>query len=191
MPRGTTAAKRSRGPSAAAGRERSNAPADGESILREAYFSLGARAARRLHVSADEVVRHALETGLPPARWQGPWIEDMVLATACARGDQEAWSELTLAHAWRLREAARDVLSTHEVALLVTRFFAVLRKGEHESIRHYDGRHSLAYWLGARFAISIGSRLPNLSAKELDLRRASRSLSLPSEAPLADDRLAT
>lgn len=160
--------------------------ATGGSAVRGAFFSRGECVARRLGVSVDEVVAHIAATSLAESRWSACWIEDLVVAAACARGDQEAWSDLTLAHGWRLREAARDLVGASDSALLVARFFARLRRGEAESISHFDGRHSLSYWLGARFAIMIDGRLPRL-----DMSGGSRRLSLPSAAHHADERLAT
>ena len=96
-----------------------------------------------------------------------------------------------IAHGWRLRDAARDLVGPSEAALLVARFFATLRRGESESIGHFDGRHSLSYWMGARFAIVIGGKLPRLARTRLDTTGGSRRLCLPSARKRVDEGLAT
>lgn len=163
----------------------------GEDAVREAFFSRGQRTAVKQGVALEDVIEHLRASGLPAESWHAKWVDDLILVAACARGDQPAWSDLMLAHGWRLREAATEALGHAESPVAVARFFAAIRRTPRESLATFDGRTSLSHWLGARFATMIGERLPRLDKPRLDTEAASRTLLLRSDGRCADDSLAT
>lgn len=174
-----------------AARRAALASTQGDRAVRAAFFARGQRVAMRHGVSVDDVVRHLSRTALAPDVWQSKWMDDLILAIACARGDHDAWGVLTLAHGWRLREVAAEALGAASAPLAVARFFAVMRRDAPASFATFDGRTSLSHWLGARFASTIGTQLPRLDRARLDTAQASRTLLLRSEGRCAEDSLAT
>ncbi|MSR44871.1 MAG: hypothetical protein EXS15_05895 [Phycisphaerales bacterium] len=80
------------------------------------------------------------------------WIEDVVIACACIRGEQQAWHHLQLANTWRLREAAELRLSPQRASLLVERTWSELRAStrldlDSPRMQEYHGGETVARWL--------------------------------------------
>ncbi len=138
--------------------------------VRRAYFAKAPQHAR-WRIDVDTVVGFAR---CDRRGWRGTadqWIEDLVIAAACVRGDQEAWHHVELANSWRLREAARLRLSPERAALVVARFWAELRRhtnrgGGHTNLADYCGDAPLAHWLAARLFAAIES--PATHARECE-----------------------
>lgn len=76
-----------------------------------------------------------------------PFLNDVDLAAACARGDERAWRELSAAHFDFMREFARRFLPAPAARELVDEVIADLwARGK---LRQYEGRSTLRTWLGA------------------------------------------
>ena len=119
--------------------------------VRRAYFS-NAPTHMRWKVSVDAVIS---QVDSEATRWNGPaesWIEDVVIACACARGEQQAWHHLHLANSWRLREAAELRLAPQQASLLVERVWRELRVNTRADtitprMQDYRGGETIARWL--------------------------------------------
>ncbi len=157
--------------------------AESEARLRRAYFGCSS-AHGRWGVSVSDVVEFA--SGASKRRGVQPheWVEDLIVACACRRGEQDAWHHLELAHSWRLREAARVRLSAPAAAVVVAQFWAHLKRNTRvgsgdPSLAKYAGETVLARWLVAR----LNARLEMPDATDpACLDRAQRVRTLPKDA---------
>ena len=160
----------------------------GASAVRRAFFARAQTFALRFGVSLDEVIEHLHFAQPDESRWDGAWMEDVVMVVATLRGDQHAWNELTLTHHWRLRELAHDATGPMEGALVLERFMqSIRRNGPSGPLGEYDGSRSLAAWLASRLAGHLGQRFPS----GLDMERKPRTLSIRSADNVLLDRSAT
>ncbi|MSR28228.1 MAG: hypothetical protein EXS03_01465 [Phycisphaerales bacterium] len=122
--------------------------------VRRAYFAVASCHAH-WRIGVDTVVALA---GCDRPRWKRPadlWMEDLLVAAACLKGNQEAWHHLELANSWRLREAAQLRLSPGRSAMFVARFWLDLKRnsragGGVPSLTDYCGEELLSRWLVAR-----------------------------------------
>ena len=92
------------------------------------------------------------------------WVEDVVIACACIRGEQQAWHHVQFANTWRLREAAELRLSPEQASLLVERFWRVLRTNSRAAnsqcanglrMQNYRGGQMLTRWLLSQILTQI------------------------------------
>lgn len=74
-------------------------------------------------------------------------LDDLYLATACARGDDKAWKECAERYFGFIRDFARRYLPKVEAAELADQVIVDL--WERGKMGRYEGRSSLKTWLGA------------------------------------------
>jgi RNA polymerase sigma-70 factor (ECF subfamily) len=99
-------------------------------------------------------------------------LDDLYLATACARGEEAAWEECATRHFAFVRDFARRYLREPEAADLADQVIADLwQRGK---IARFDGRSTLRTWLGAVAAhaalnaLKAGRRQVPLASDELE-----------------------
>ena len=124
-------------------------------------------------ITARDLVDHverASPAGIPEAAATS-WAADVALAVACCRDLPEAWSHLTVANTWRLREACALRLDAEESILFTERFWADLRARTRTAMRDpdagaqcgalrlqcYSGQRALARWLVAHLLVRLES----------------------------------
>jgi RNA polymerase sigma factor (sigma-70 family) len=122
--------------------------------------AFGARVAQLAARSGAEPAEHATRLSL----------DDLYLATACAAGDEAAWTECANAHFAFIRDFARKFLADAAARDLADQVIADLwQRGK---IARYEGRSTLRTWIGtvvANAAINAG--------------RSPRTVGLRSNAP--------
>lgn len=108
----------------------SRQPTSGRDLLLSRFFADAGWIASRYRVGPAEVrdqrdrARDAdADRGVAPALW----IEDLVLAVACARGDALAWTDLRRYADPVLQQAAAEYLDASDAAALVASFWDCLR----------------------------------------------------------------
>mgnify|MGYP006171054013 CR=1 FL=1 len=110
-------------------------------------FSLDARA-------FASVVQERARTRAPqrsPVEYAASlWLDDLYLATACARGDDDAWRECGDRYFDFMREFARRFL--HDAAASDLSDTLIANLWSRDRLAMYDGRSSLRTWLGAMVA---------------------------------------
>lgn len=103
----------------------------------------------RFSLSASEFGSRVRELGLDAARL---CLDDLYLASACARGDDQAWRELSDRHFEFMRDFARRFLPAAVARDLADEVIAELwSRGR---LGQYEGRSTLRTWLGAVVAHS-------------------------------------
>ena len=124
-------------------------------------------------ITAQDLVEHvesASPAGIPESA-ACSWAADVALAVACCRDLPEAWSHLTVANTWRLREACALRLDAEESILFTERFWADLRartraaardpegsaRGGELRLQCYSGQRALARWLVAHLLVRLES----------------------------------
>jgi hypothetical protein len=124
-------------------------------------------------ITAQDLIEHvelASPAGIPEAA-ASSWAADIALAVACCRDLPEAWSHLTVANTWRLREACALRLDAEESILFTERFWADLRARTRTAMRDpgagaqcgalrlqcYSGQRALARWLVAHLLVRLES----------------------------------
>lgn len=109
----------------------------------------------RFDLSAGDFAAHVEELGRAHSRLTGrPMLEqvsrlaldDLYLATACARSDERAWHELSTIHFDFMREFPRRFLPGPAARDVADEVIADL--WERGRIRQYEGRSTLRTWLG-------------------------------------------
>jgi RNA polymerase sigma-70 factor (ECF subfamily) len=94
---------------------------------------------------------HAANTGRPiEEHFARLSLDDLYLATACVRGEERAWQELSATHADFMREFARRFLSGSEAREVADEVLADL--WERGKLAQYEGRSTLRTWLGTVIA---------------------------------------
>jgi len=151
-------------------------------------FALGAEAfadhlierGRAAEVPAGDLLAHAGRLSL----------DDLYLATACARGEEKAWEECASRHFAFIRDFARRYLPEAEARDLGDEVIAGLwQRGK---IARFDGRSTLRTWLGAVTAhaalnaLKASRRRVPAESGELRSGRESREL-LPAGGPTDDE----
>ncbi len=129
-------------------------PSDRTNLLRRAFFA-SALAHSRWRVDIETVIARVECESDSPAPWRLPpsaWIEDVVIACACMRGEQQAWHSVQLANTWRLREVAELRLTPSQASLLVERFWREIQLRSREpknsrGLHNYHGGETLSRWL--------------------------------------------
>ena len=168
--------------------------------IRQAYFSHGSAAAR-WRVDLECVMQQINHADLAWNAQPDQWIEDVVIACACIRGEQQAWHYMQLANGWRLREAAELRLSPARASLLVERFWSDLRRNtvqnrtadcgsSQPALQDYRGCETLARWLLSQVlsrteALPIGSSIDSILDTMPRLRTLAFEASTPSRVPQA------
>ena len=129
--------------------------ADRTNALRRAYFA-SAISHGRWNVDIESVISCV---NWKDAKWDSrpeQWIEDVVIACACVRGEQQAWHHIRFVNTWHLREAAELRLNPEHASLLVERFWRELLGNTQERsnssaktprIQEYQGCQTLGRWL--------------------------------------------
>ena len=124
-------------------------------------------------ITAQDLIDHvelASPAGIPECA-ASSWAADIALAVACCRDLPEAWSHLTVANTWRLREACALRLDAEESILFTERFWSDLRTRTRAAMRDpesggqcgalrlqcYSGQRALARWLVAHLLVRLES----------------------------------
>ena len=166
------------------------------SALHRGYFSQLGQAwvghARWIRgITAQDLIEHverASPAGIPEVA-ASSWAADIALAVACCRDLPEAWSHLTVANTWRLREACALRLDAEESILFTERFWADLRARTRAAMRDpeagaqcgalrlqcYSGQRALARWLVAHLLVRLESGV-GVPAHALDSSPAAHTL---------------
>jgi len=142
-------------------------------------------------ITAKDLVDHVERTspaGIPESA-ASSWAADVALAVACCRDLPEAWSHLTVANTWRLREACALRLDAEESILFTERFWADLRAQTRAAMRDpeaaaqggalrlqcYSGHRALARWLVAHLLVRLESGV-GVHGDALDSSHAANTL---------------
>lgn len=96
-------------------------------LLRRAYFA-SSRDHLRWEVGFDQVLSQVTDMNWSWKSRPDRWIEDVVVACACVRGEQLAWHQIQLVNTWRLRDDAELRLNPAQASLFVERFWSELRR---------------------------------------------------------------
>lgn len=143
---------------------------DRTNSLRRAYFA-NSISHSRWNVSVECAISQVNLSDCKRDSQPEQWIEDVVIACACIRGEQQAWHYVQFANTWRLREAAELRLSPEQASILVERFWRQLRsnssaaakngnqsKGLSElRMQNYRGGQLLTRWLLSKILTQIES----------------------------------
>jgi RNA polymerase sigma-70 factor (ECF subfamily) len=151
-------------------------------------FALGAEA------FADHLIESGRSSGVPPgdlfAHASRLSLDDLYLATACARGEEKAWEECASRHFAFIRDFARRYLPEAEARDLGDEVIAGLwQRGK---IARFDGRSTLRTWLGAVTAhaalnvLKASRRRVPLESGEFGSGRE-RGEPLPAAGPIDDE----
>lgn len=161
--------------------------------MKERLLDLIARRVRpRLALSADAFADHIIDSwrcaGGPPeallAHAERLSLDDLYLATACARGEEEAWEECARRHFAFIRDFARRYLRDPQARDVADEVIADLwRRGK---IGRFDGRSTLRTWLGAVVAHAALNALKASRRRvplDSDEFQSWRGLNEPRDAP--------
>ena len=142
---------------------------DRTNSLRRAYFA-SSISHSRWNVSVECAISQVNWNDCKSDSQPEQWIEDVVVACACIRGEQQAWHYVQFANTWRLREAAELRLSPEQASILVERFWRQLRsnscaaKNGNQSeglselrMQNYRGGQLLTRWLLSKILAQIES----------------------------------
>jgi len=156
--------------------------------------SVKLRFALAAEVFADHLIERARSTGVPPgeliAHAGRLSLDDLYLATACARGEEKAWEECASLHFAFIRDFARRYLPETEARDLGDEVIAGLwQRGK---IARFDGRSTLRTWLGAVTAHAALNALkasrPHVPLESVEAGTArERGEPLPARCPTDDD----
>ncbi len=133
--------------------------------LRRAYFASSISHAR-WKVDVESVISQVNWNDCKKDSQLEQWVEDVVIACACIRGEQQAWHHVQFANTWRMREAAELRLSPEQASLLVERFWRVLRTNSCSAnsqcthglrMQNYRGGQMLTRWLLSQILTQIES----------------------------------
>lgn len=135
---------------------------------------------------ADQVIDSGRSVGLDPegqlAHVGRLSLDDLYLATACARGEKEAWEECATRHFAFVRDFARRYLREPEAGDLADQVIADLwQRGK---IGRFGGRSTLRTWLGAVVAHAALNAL-KASRRRVPLESKEFESSRQRHAPLA------
>lgn len=143
-------------------------------------------------ITSQDLVDHvkaAAPLGIP-AHSAADWAADVALAVACCRDLPEAWSHMTVAHTWRLRESCALRLDAEEAILFTERFWSDLRAQTRAAARDpeaargalrlqcYGGQRALARWLVAHLLVRLESGT-GVPCDSLDTGCAAHTLAEP------------
>jgi RNA polymerase sigma-70 factor (ECF subfamily) len=165
-----------------------NAPEDVVAVVRRHVRLRFALDAATFAGRLTEVARTAAPPAeAPPTRVARLCLDDLYLATACARGEEAAWEECATRHFGFVRDFARRYLREPEAGDLADQVIADLwQRGK---IARFDGRSSLRTWLGAVVAHAALNVLksPRRGAARATVEVESRRRPRDSEAAAVSD----
>ena len=113
---------------------------------------VGARVRFRFALSAEQFSDRVMALARDAGRDVGSYVrllslDDLYLASACARRDEQAWAECARLHFGFMRQFAHRFLPSADATELTDHVIADLwEKGK---LERYQGRSSLRTWLGA------------------------------------------
>jgi RNA polymerase sigma factor (sigma-70 family) len=152
----------------------------------------------RFGLAAEAFADHLIERGRSAGVLPGDLIahagrlslDDLYLATACARGEEAAWEECARRHFAFIRDFARRYLPEVEASDLGDEVIAGLwQRGK---IARFDGRSTLRTWLGAVTAhaalnaLKASRRRVPLESGEVEASRE-RGEPIPAPCPTDED----
>ena len=166
--------------------------------LRRAYFA-SSISHSRWNVGVECVIAQVNWIDCKRDSQPEQWVEDVVIACACIRGEQQAWHHVQFANTWRLREAAELRLSPEKASLLVERFWRLLRTNSRTAnsqcanglrMQNYRGGQLLTRWLLSQIlsqieALPLGSSVDAILDTMPQLRTLGCDASVSERVPQA------